>query len=143
MVAPEFRLLENSHFEDRGYETPCRVWERSLTNGYARLCIGKKVVIASRWVLEQEVGPLGELNALHRCDQRDCIRLDHLYAGSQKQNVQDAIDRDRHPLWGRRECPEHGCALEFNWGQYFCRQCRRDTQREFARKKRARAREAA
>ncbi len=38
-------------------------------------------------------------NALHSCDNRACINPDHLRWGSQKENVHDAIQRNR-----RRDC---------------------------------------
>lgn len=40
-------------------------------------------------------------NVLHSCDQPPCVRREHLRAGSQADNVQDLIDRDRGNL-GRR-----------------------------------------
>lgn len=37
------------------------------------------------------------LSVLHRCDNPRCVRPDHLYAGTAKDNVWDAITRGRRP----------------------------------------------
>lgn len=34
--------------------------------------------------------------ALHRCDNPPCVNPDHLFKGTQKQNIQDAITKGRH-----------------------------------------------
>jgi hypothetical protein len=39
---------------------------------------------------------LDGLGALHTCDNKTCVNPDHLYAGSQKDNVRDMINRGRN-----------------------------------------------
>lgn len=36
------------------------------------------------------------MDACHRCDVRACVRPDHLYEGTRRQNVADSIQRRRH-----------------------------------------------
>jgi predicted XRE-type DNA-binding protein len=38
------------------------------------------------------------LSVLHKCDVRNCVNPDHLYLGTQKQNVQDRVNRKRSAI---------------------------------------------
>ena len=76
---------------------PCWLWTACLVRGYGRFTRSNMPVSASRAVLEEWLGrPLavGEW-ALHRCDNKPCVRLTHLYAGSHADNMRDAVARDR------------------------------------------------
>lgn len=43
------------------------------------------------------IGPVPDgLQVLHKCDTPPCARPDHLYAGTQGQNMRDAVARGRH-----------------------------------------------
>jgi len=57
---------------------------------------GKKVCEA-RYILEQTFGrPIREgYQAQHHCDVMNCINPDHIYEGTQRQNVRDAWRRGR------------------------------------------------
>lgn len=37
-----------------------------------------------------------DVRVLHRCDVRNCVRPDHLFLGSQADNVLDAMSKGRH-----------------------------------------------
>ncbi len=60
------------------------------------------------WLIHHGEIPVG-LEVLHTCDVRHCVRPDHLFLGTQKQNIQDALAKgrmatgDRH---GQRLHPE-------------------------------------
>jgi hypothetical protein len=50
-------------------------------------------------------GDPGGLSVLHRCDVRNCVNPDHLYLGTQLENMRDCRDRGRNkviPLPGER-----------------------------------------
>lgn len=64
--------------------------------GYGVFIKNGRQVRVARTVLESVSGePLGELNALHRCDNPPCFRPDHLFRGSQKDNHDDAVAKGR------------------------------------------------
>lgn len=66
-------------------------------------------MVAARWVYMQHWGiakaDLIGLVIRHTCDQPRCVNIEHLVAGTQKQNVDDSIERGRH-VRGEK----HGCA---------------------------------
>lgn len=49
--------------------------------------------------------PIG-MNVLHRCDNRKCVNPDHLFLGTQHDNICDMVSKDRHAFKGSR----HGMA---------------------------------
>lgn len=75
----------------------CWEWTAALDNGgYGLFNTQGRPAKAHRvsWVLAN--GPLAAgLLVLHRCDNRKCVRPDHLYLGTQRQNVADMDSRGR------------------------------------------------
>lgn len=71
----------------------CWIWQRWFTsNGYGRFK-GRR---AHRVSFEMCKGPLSPSDVVrHTCDNRKCVNPDHLVVGSQKQNMQDAVERNR------------------------------------------------
>ena len=83
------RLLEKARF-DNG----CLIWQGALSDGYGMIWYEGKLIRAHRlaWLLSYGVIPKG-IQVLHKCDNRRCIRLDHLFLGTQADNLQDAINK--------------------------------------------------
>ena len=68
-----------------------------------------KMIIAARWILSRLIGvDLHNLNACHTCDNPMCVNPQHLFPGTQKVNIQDAVKKGRlkdryHGVpWGRK-----------------------------------------
>lgn len=83
----------------------CELWDGTLdSEGYGRLKIrDSRDQRAHRAAWESAFGPIPQgLQVLHHCDNRQCVRLDHLYLGTHRQNMRDRSER--HPGWaGRRQ----------------------------------------
>lgn len=86
---------------------PCLDFRNTLpSNRYPQIITGTRPtriwITGNRIVLEHALGrPLGPgMFALHHCDRSSCIREDHLYEGTQKQNTRDRDERTGNPLRG-------------------------------------------
>jgi hypothetical protein len=84
----------------------CWLWLGTTNGKYPQLKVKKKNIYAHRISCESVHGCLGELNALHKCDNTFCVNPEHLYPGTQKQNVADCRSRGR--LRGGAKIPQKG-----------------------------------
>lgn len=85
----------------------CWLWQGGLDkDGYGRFWVDGSTQRAHAWIFARLVRPLleGE-QCCHTCDTPGCIRPDHLYGGTQAQNIQDAWRRHRAVLNAR---PQRG-----------------------------------
>lgn len=74
--------------EDRGYETPCWIWQRDWNDRGYGLVTGMDSRLAHRayWIKKNGPVPTGkELD--HLCRVRPCVRPDHLEPVTHKENV--------------------------------------------------------
>lgn len=81
----------------------CWEWLGSRsTDGYGLLARGKTgdgEQLASRRSWELTHGPIPEgLLVCHHCDNPPCVRPDHLYLGTQSDNMRDARSKGRMPV---------------------------------------------
>ncbi len=91
--------------EQRGLDTPCWVWQRSMNNyGYGHVWSDGRTRLAHRFYYEKEHGPLAEGMELHHlCGVRACVRPSHMDAVSRAANT-----RLRGPHKLRRVCAHCG-----------------------------------
>lgn len=77
--------------------TGCWEWTASKTSsGYGKIFVTGKLCGAHRVSYELRHGPIQSgMRVLHRCDNPACINPDHLFLGSDADNVADMISKGR------------------------------------------------
>lgn len=75
----------------------CWIWVAArFSNGYGHIRIKGKDCLAHRISWELHYGPIpAGLLVCHTCDRPACTRPDHLFLGTQSQNIQDAKAKGR------------------------------------------------
>ena len=80
----------------------CWEWTAQLSpTGYGRIQIDYKAVAAHRYSAELHGMDITDKIVCHKCDNPCCVRPDHLFVGTQKDNMQDMIKKGRK---ARVEC---------------------------------------
>lgn len=84
---PELRFWLQVNFRREG----CWPWIGGRDrDGYGRLWAWGEKVMAHRLAWRLSTGPIPEgLCVLHRCDHPPCVRPDHLFLGTQRENLED------------------------------------------------------
>lgn len=85
--------LEEKYVEDD--DTNCWEWTAATNkSGYGRIRIDDVLRYAHRVSYRIHVGDLDDgAQVNHRCHNPRCINPDHLYSGTQKDNIEDAIEQ--------------------------------------------------
>jgi hypothetical protein len=103
MMKPFTREVAEAKFWARVDKTDgCWLWMAYLKeNGYGMATYGGKALSAHRvaWFYTHGEVPR-ELDICHHCDNRRCVRPDHLFVGTRKDNMQDAKRKGRTRNWG-------------------------------------------
>ena len=78
------------------------------------------------------------LYVLHHCDNPPCVRPDHLFMGTQRDNGRDMASKGRGQGQWRTECV-HGHPFDYidSDGRRRCRTCKRDRQRRYDARRKA------
>ncbi len=86
------RIKGNSIVVDSG----CWEWQRYIKEGYGITILKGQIEQAHRASWKVFIGEIPEgMQVNHKCHNRKCINTEHLYIGTQKQNMQDMIDANR------------------------------------------------
>lgn len=86
----------------RGPGEECWLWTAATRRGYGIFgrSGGKRAgsIVASRFAWEITHGPIpAGMLVLHRCDRPACVRPDHLFLGTARENAIDMVQKRRHP----------------------------------------------
>lgn len=80
----------------RDAATGCLNCMTSSWRGYPKAMVGGNQIRANRaaWILAKGTIPSG-LHVLHRCDNRKCVEIEHLFLGTHQDNMDDKIAKGR------------------------------------------------
>lgn len=94
-------------------------WEWTRSKSYAKFWDGQRSVFAHRKSWEIHHGPIPEgMCVCHRCDNPICVRPDHLFLGTQRDNIIDMVSKGR---WNRGPdsrsiiSPEEAESIRTDW----------------------------
>ena len=90
----------------------CIEWDMCLDARYygrksVKTAVGWRPMLVHRLVWEEVRGPIPEgMSILHRCDNPPCINIDHLFIGTQGDNMRDMTAKGHNAQKERTHCPK-------------------------------------
>ena len=95
-IIDPFKRFSSKYIVDE--ETECWIWIASKNDrGYGKFSITRsKWIFAHRFSYQHYLGPINDdLCVLHKCDTPSCVRPDHLFLGTHKDNSDDKVSKNR------------------------------------------------
>jgi hypothetical protein len=93
------RSLVDYVVEDRGYKTPCWIWQLKITCwGYGQITVNRHCFNAHRYYYEQYKGPIPKIidgqraEPDHLCRVRACVNPEHLEVVTRTENVRRGLN---------------------------------------------------
>lgn len=128
----------------------CWEWPKRKRNGYGVATItiaGKKWPIAiHRFAYSTTYGPIPSgMVVMHTCDNRSCYNPEHLWLGTQAENMRDMFQKGRENPWNRgksacirgHEFTDENTYVPPGRSMRQCRICKREAKRRLRLKERA------
>ena len=106
------RIVKRCVITEGPLSTPCWLWQGATRGGkgYGAIGVGRTAVLDTHRVMYFAYNnlPTSKIFVLHECDQATCCNPAHLFAGTQKDNINDMISKGRKYYKPRRE-------VRINW----------------------------
>lgn len=97
---PYYKLPIEERFKDKYTvsDNGCWEWTGALgSDGYGRLKVNNKMILSHRFSYELYKGEIiNGLVVCHQCDNRKCVNPNHLWLGTQRDNMIDCVLKGRH-----------------------------------------------
>jgi hypothetical protein len=111
-----YRNVESRFWERVNKTDGCWEWQGYLTHGYGTFRYEGRHQGAHRVSYAMAYGNPGSLQVLHHCDNRRCVRPDHLFLGTNTDNVADKMAKNRQARGQRvpvgEKHPQHKLSQE-------------------------------